>query len=193
MLKMIKITRKTKTILLIMGILFFPFFISNYLFPYQASEKFCSIVPPSGTIWLCAGSKADALMLSLGYFLVFTFISFLLMLIWTFIKKKPKYIVFVLFSWLFFPFPCKLMLTGILYRLFPYKGMYYIESNYNLLIPALWIMLFSLLWLMPILISFIRYKRRKINKENLQNNIYKWLRWSIWLYIMYTAILLLII
>ena len=190
---MIKIARKTKTILLIMGILFFPFLISLYLFPSLATEHFCFYILPNpdapmmnNELWSCGYSPAMSLIFGPLFFGLFTLIAFLSTIIWTFVKKKPKYIIFVQFSWLFFPFVCLLTLNGILYQLFPYEGMY-IESNYNFFIPVLWLMLFSLLWLTPILISSIRYKRGKINKENLQNNIYKWLKWSIYLYIIYAV------
>ena len=59
------------------------------------------------------------------------------------------------------------------------------DNDYDLFVPALLLSLFLLLWLLPILISFIRYKRKKIDKENWQNNTYKWLKWSIFLYILY--------
>lgn len=181
---MIKITPKTKTIFLIVGILFFPFLSSEYLFPSLSTEHFCLYMLPNpdapamnNELWTCGYSPVFSLIRPVFLlFFGFTLISFLLTTSWTFFKKKPKYIILVLFSWLFFPFVYSSMLN-ILYQLK--------DNDYDLFVPALLLSLFLLLWLLPILISFIRYKRKKIDKENWQNNTCKWLKWSIFLYILY--------
>ncbi len=80
---MIKITRKTKTIFLIVGILFFPFLSSEYLFPSLSTEHFCLYMLPNpnapamnNELWTCGYSPAFSLIRPVFFAFLWIYFNF---------------------------------------------------------------------------------------------------------------------
>lgn len=165
--------KNKKTIAMIISFILF-IILLHILFPYVDLEYFCcgdGFACPAIKIEpsiLCNGCIVFYLpMLSASLFLLIMIISLIISILLAFLKKAPKFMIFVRFS--------SMMLPLIIVSSY---GPFSVMRNFALIF----------IWILPILISFLSYKKSKITREKLCNRIYQWILPSLLLYPIYVFV-----
>ena len=121
----------------------------------------------------------------LGYtvivFFPFVFLLLLSNILLSFLKKFPKYNVFISFSWLFYPFFVGFF--GLAFDWYTSDILFDDNSDRTLFFLSSISFLSLLFWLLPIFISFIFYKKKRFDKSKHLANILKWFQYSFYFFI----------